>query len=449
MFKRRELIAGIAAGAIGSRAVASAQTANPELPAVATTEPSLVLPDVKGSIQERIDAYLKRTGLDAPESSVSVLQGIGNVIVPSDHPQWVQHRTLAFEEAIIKAQQSYIGKQQVKISADAISILYKAADREPPPYNEGDLGDPGKVAEIARKALAVTGGTMDKALEQLGVDPRGLEKAPPAQKHIQFSRALAISGFEKSFGSLTGMIPKFSVEAHDGQGNYQIGVVALVSNPLRNLAQSVLRLRGNFTPDVARAQDFRTVVSDKAALVDLFGVRWMRDLEGLPVLVSFAQWGVERTGTKNVAMLAEYEDVALRQAEIRAGQQIAEFLSASGELESNAEFKKKLEETAERMADGYIAQKDPISSLEAPLRETMKRRARLNNLTGLETLAKWKRSHPDVPQHVIYGAVRFWSAAGEAGIRAQLDGRAAKATPGAGPTRSQAGTRESKDVGDF
>ena len=191
------------------------------------------------------------------------------------------------------------------------------------------------------------------------------------------------------------------------------------------------------------------MVSDKAALVDLFGVRWMRDLEGLPVLVSFAQWGVERTGTKNVAMLAEYEDVALRQAEIRAGQQIAEFLSASGELESNAEFKKKLEETAERMADGYIAQKDPISSLEAPLRETMKRRARLNNLTGLETLAKWKRSHPDVPQHVIYGAVRFWSAAGEAGIRAQLDGRAAKATPGAGPTRSQAGTRESKDVGDF
>jgi hypothetical protein len=335
-------------------------------------------------------------------------------------------------------------------ASKAISDLYKAASMEPPPYDEGALGDPGKVAELARKALAVSGGVMDKTLEQLGVDPRSLEKTPPAQRHVQFEKALTISGMEKSFGSLTGMITRFTVEARDEAGMSQIGVVALVSPKLKNLAQSILTLRGQFLPEPSKAQDFKAVAVDKAALVDWFGVRWMYDKKGLPVIVSFAQWGAERIGSKDAAMIAELEETAMRQAEIRAGQQIAEFLSASGETDSNADYKKRLQEVAERMADGYVAQKDPTKSIEAPLRDSMKRRARVDNLSGLMTLTTWKKPHPEVPQQTIYGAVRYWSAAGDAAIRQQRD-RAVDQAPGVAgaATQGRAGVRVSKDIGDF
>ncbi len=178
------------------------------------------------------------------------------------------------------------------------------------------------------------------------------------------------------------------------------------------------------------------MAADKAALVDWFGVRWMYDKQGLPVIVSFAQWGAERTGSKDTAMIAEFEEAAMRQAEMRAGEQIAEFLAASGENDSNSEFRSRMQQVAERMADGYIAQKDPAKSIKAPLRDAMQRRAKLDNLTGLMTLMKWKRQHPEVPQQMIYGAVRYWSAAGEAAIRQQRDGtpdQVARPTPAGRP----------------
>jgi hypothetical protein len=356
---------------------------------------------------------------------------------------------MAFEDAILKAQSAYISSQQIGVASQALSSVYKAANLEPPPYDEGALGDPGKVAELARKALAVTGGAMNKALEDLGIDPKSLEKAPPAQKHVQFQRAVAISGMERSFGSLTGMVTRFTVEARDDQGNYQIGVVALVSPKLQSLAQLVLKLRGEFLPDPSKASDFKKVIADPRALVDMFGVRWMYDLTGLPVLVSFGQWGIERVGSKNAAVMAEFEDTAMRQAEVRAGQQIAEFLSASGDADTKVEFKSQLEQIAERHPDGYIGQKEATTTLEAPLREAMRRRARVSSLSGVTTLRRWKQSHPDAPQQVIYGAVRYWSAAGELAVRAQKDGRTEQAPAGAAAPHGQAGTRVSKEIGDF
>lgn len=449
MLRRRHMMGGVASGLLGPAWGSWAQQTVIDVPLAATTDPTAPQGDSLGDIHDKIDAYLEQSGLLAPPAQVSVLQGVGTVLVRSDHPQWVHHRTMAFEEALLTAQQNYIGSQQFGSTSEAILSLYKAANMEPPPYDEGALGDPSKVGELLRKAYAVGGGAMDKALEALGINPKSLEKAPADQKHVQLQRALAISGAERAFGTLAGMVTRRTLEAHDGNGNYQIGVVAVVSPKLQALAQSVQKLRGEFLPDLSKVSDWRKIAADSTALVDMFGVRLMYDLAGLPVLVSFGQWGIERTGSKNAALVAEFENTAMRQAEIRAGQQLAEFLSASGDLEAKTEFSKQLESIAARHADGYIEQKDITARIKDPVREALTRRARVTSLTGIMTLRRWKKQHPDLSQQIVYGAIRYWSAAGEAAIRSQKDGRTELAPAGAAPPRGPAGTRMSKEIGNF
>ena len=226
---------------------------------------------------------------------------------------------------------------------------------------------------------------------------------------------------EHSIGDLAGLTVMQTFEGHDGKGNHQIGLVAVVSPKMKSFAQSVLRLRGNFPADKAKAQDLRALVKDKEALLQDFGTRWLYDQNGLPILVSFYQWGLDASGNDPI-LAAQARDIAVKKATELADAQIAEWLAASATLTTKSETDEKYEKAVDRAIDGYVSQLSPSTTLIDGLDEIFEQRAHVANLTGLKTLTTWGLKHPLSNQMVI-GVVRIWSAAGETATRAVKDAR--------------------------
>jgi hypothetical protein len=389
--------------------------------AVPPTEQPAV--DVRSNIEDSIRDYIDQKGLSAREQrgEIAVVQGFGVVKVPSNNPDWVKHRSLAYEQALKDAKAHWVAQQNRSLTSSLIARVYRAANQEPPPYQSDDLVTPAKLAEIIAKMEALGIGHLDEALRELGIDPAKYEKSPPAQRHVQISNEIRKTVTTRSVGDLVGLTVMQTFEGHDGKGNHQIGLVAVVSPKMKSFAQSVLRLRGNFPADPAKAQDLAALIKDKQALLQDFGTRWLYDQNGLPILVSFYQWGLDPSGNDPV-LAAEVRDLAVKKATELADAQIAEWLAATAILTTKSETGEKDEKAVERQIDGYVSQLSPSRTLVDGLDEIFEQRAHVANLTGLKTLTTWGLKHPLSNQMVI-GVVRVWSAASETATRAVKDAR--------------------------
>jgi hypothetical protein len=141
----------------------------------------------------------------------------------------------------------------------------------------------------------------------------------------------------------------------------------------------------------------------------------------VPVLVSFYQWGLEASGNDPV-LGAQMRDLAVEKATELADAQIAEWLAGTATLTTKSETGERYEKAVERAIDGYVSQLSPSETLIDGLNKIFDERARVENLTGLKTLATWGLKHPLSNQMVI-GVVRIWSTASEAATRAVKDAR--------------------------
>ena len=444
MLTRRRICAATIAGVAYTVLPVWGQDATSADVVASTQQPPI---DVRSNIEDLINRYIEEKGLGAREQrgEIAVLQGYGVVKVPSNNPDWVKYRSLAYEQAMKDAKARWVQQQNRSITTSLIAKAYRAADQSPPPFQSDDIIKPAKLAEIVAKIEALGVGTLDQALREMGLDPAKYEKSPPAQRHVQISNDLVKVVTTRSVGDLIGLTTMQTFEGHDGKGNHEIGVVAVVSPKMKSFAQSVLRLRGNFPPEPGKGQDLGVLIQNKEALLQDFGTRWLYDSNGLPVLVSFYQWGLDASGSDPV-LAAEVRNFAIKKATELADAQIAQFLAASATLTTKSTTGEKYEKAVERAVDGYVAQLGPTTSLIDGLDEVFDERARVENLTGLRTLATWGLKHPMSTQTVV-GVVRLWSAASETATRAVKDARPiAQVAPSTRATSGPAGTAKGRDL---
>jgi hypothetical protein len=401
--------------------------------------------DVAENVQEQMEAYLKSSGLQAraQRHELEILQGVSSVAVPATNPDWVQHRAVAYDDALLQAEGDYVKQQGLRITDETIRRFYQAAGQEPPPYDAGRA--PGQEAELIRKLLAVANGKLDGELRNLGIDPQQFNEAPPPQRYVQFQNALKRRTVRDAFGELVGLMPVQTFEGHDGKGNYWIGVIAVVSPRLKELAQQVLSAHGNLPPDPSRAQDLTIFYADKPALVRDFGVRQAFDAAGYPVLISFAQSASAYRGS-DPAIADQYNQAAREQAEAKADGQLAQFLNGSMSFHAEDESGRAIDKEAERLSDNYEQDDAARKSVIAATLTILRNRAQVQ-VTGIQTLTRWQLKHPDTGQKII-GVVRMWSAAGEQATRALRDqhGAAPAPAPAAGQATQAPAVAKGRDL---
>ncbi|HET6306874.1 MAG TPA: hypothetical protein VFG12_06790, partial [Rhodopila sp.] len=222
----------------------------------------------------------------------------------------------------------------------------------------------------------------------------------------------------QAIGELTGLVTAQTFEGQDGKGNYVIGVVAVVSPTMKDFARDVLTAHGEIAPDPERAQDLSRLYADRKQLIPEFGVRRLFDSEGLPVLVSFAQWASGYAGS-DPTMADQYRQVAMEQAEARADAQIAQFLKGSMMADSQSETGRAIEKAAERLPDGYVQDDAATKTVTDGMLSTLRSHAQVQ-VTGIQTLHRWSEKHPLTGQQIV-GVIRIWSAAGEKAVRQLRD----------------------------
>ena len=350
---------------------------------------------------------------------------------------------------MLQAEANYVMQQHEKITASTVSNMFQAADQDPPPYASGR--EQGKEAELICKVVALAGGKLDGELRKLGIDPKDYESAPQPQRYLQMQNALKRMTTRTAVGELTGLMPVQTFEGHDGRGNYAIGVVAVVSPAMKEFAREVVTAHGNLTADPTRAQDLTALYANREALVRDFGVRRMFDSDGLPVLISFAQWGSDYEGN-DLSVASEYRRIAMEQAAATADAQIAQFLKGNMSVDSQTTTGRELDKEAERLPDGYVQDDAATKTVISGLLKTMQSHAQVD-VTGIQTLHSWSQKHPETGKPVV-GVIRMWSAAGEKAIRSLRDqhgtGKASVAAvePPHGPPSVQQG-RDLMNASDF
>lgn len=327
------------------------------------------------------------------------------VAVDETNPQWAKWRVIAYNKAYLKIKQQFLEETFGKVAGE---ILLEYLKDE----SDGRLDFPlpedprayTKTEEIWDKLIALTGGKLNKALEDLGIDPERFKAAPPEQRKKLFKDNFMEKSITRAAGSLGGLIPIKTFEGFDSKGNYTIGVISMYYDKLKQLAYDIVKKR---TPMLSKktGNPIRSYVpkTDKN-LSQAFGVRLVFNETGSPLLISYGQWSYVYKG-KDQRKLDRSYDYALKKAKAESKNQIAKFLNSTASYEE-INYKAAQNETiAIKDRDSNIRTED-ITNLADKLESTMKQRYSAD-LRGMKTYKKWSYKYPN--GHEIVGVVTIWT----------------------------------------
>ncbi len=446
-FTRRAALGGFAAAGLLWRRQGWAQ-AVPSLANDVAKAAFVETPDVNADIEEQIQRWLDSSGFAARDGKdLSVSWKIAPVQLPASNPDWVKARTVAVADAYLQAQAEFITSQMQTNITNTVREFTKGPD-VPPAYKQ-DPHTVGQAADVIRKVLATANGQLDGQLREMGIDPQKYESLPEAQKtdllRIQFKQSVT----RKAFGSVAGMTPVMTFEGNDGAKNYQVGVVAVASSLMVDFARQVQTARGLFAPEPTKASDTTRFYKNPEQLLHQFGVRRCFDEQGLPIIVSFAQWGSSYRGT-DPAMVANFRDAARLAALSFADGQIADFLKGSASVESTTTTGQEIASVASALPDSTTV--EDTKAIRDSVKQSIKRVAAVQ-ISGVRTLHSWTGRHPGSATPIL-GVIRIWSAASEQNMRAMMN--AGKPQPAAAPVadgpRAPSGVTQSQqlmDTSDF
>ena len=249
------------------------------------------------------------------------LSGVERVTANVQNPNFVRSRMMAYAKAYQKAVAGYVMDKFGIESVKQFNTYFKdqSSDRLQPSADAKST-----VQRISEKMAQLTEAKLDEGLMAMGVTPSGTiaEKRKLAEDSITSHSA------RQAVCSSAGLLPVQTFEGWDESGKYAVGVVIRGGIDTETVAEC---LRAKARPVLSRPEAGLPV--DKALptddeLVSQFGVRLFFDENGVPALLSFAQWGSAYTGTDE----DEAEDAmdhAMIQAEALANEQLTTFINST------------------------------------------------------------------------------------------------------------------------
>ena len=386
------------------------------------------------------------------QRNISVIEGLAEIGVHVDHGDWGKARSLAYTRAYLDAMGAFVRLTNEEITTETVRDLLQdetsiafEADEDAATYLE----------RIEEKEALLAEMKLDQELKEAGMSDEEIAGLSVREKIPRYRDSLAREVTSLAFGRASGLVPIKTFEAVDCDGNSSVGVVAVFSTRMRELAQRI-QDGDAIRPDPDRGgvtlRDRIGELSDED-LVEQFGVRRWWDEDGYPVIVAFGQWGWSSKALTAAQRDRRYR-FARNQAALQARSYLAEFVTVNAQFTSSSFVGAAIEEAVEVDADRfheYVAGTNIADRLveEARTRSTVQ-------LTGLDILRTWSARHPVAEHQELTGAVAYWSPAQEDAVRASLGLEARHPAPEPEPapdaepaSRSTvSGTVQSKDLMD-
>ena len=380
---------------------------------------------------------------------LAVVEGVAWANIRTQQKRWSKSRSLAYNKSFVEAMKDYVSRNRTRHASRLLRQLSQTALDESELVYEPDESANDFVSRVATKALTLGEHNLDTALLESGISADEIERLTPPQKKTAFSDQILLEATTEASGSAFGLVPVKTFEAFDDEGNSAIGVVAVLSTRMRNLAQQIAT-RKAIRPDADRARtpivDQIGELSDKD-LVYEFGPRVWWDEHGYPTIVAFGQWAWSPEGLDK-RKKARSREFAVEQAESDAMSHLATFINVRTDFSKDSVRGEVAEEFHRIWQDGTVSDEETEK-----ISDRLAKYARANSnidLVGLKVWREWFSSHPDVEGHELVGVVVSWSPLQEDQVRADL-GKKRKHQPPEKKVRKSSvssGTAKSRDLMD-
>jgi hypothetical protein len=343
----------------------------------------------------------------------------GDIQAPIDNPAYLTSRANAYDKAMLSAWAEIRKFVSQEVSANAKSAYQEAA---------GGIQDKSsKETPTEAKAKALVNGLLDKSLEKLGIDPKS---ANPEQRE----KAISTEDFSKQMstvanGPIIGVQTYSTFEGRGGGKGYQIAVIAIWSDKLQKMAESMLTLSAMPSGVPGKAiQEW--VPQDEKELMTTFGVQMVSDEGGNPVLLSYGQSSAISESSRSV-------DAAYSKAQLEALASLRFF--AGAQAKAREDYAKA--ESTQEFADATKTYESSES-----FKQTIEAVAPPQKFSGVSKFKTWSCVHP-ITKKKILGTVVQWRPE-DALVAGDMGGKMAKRPTSAGPNQVLPPKRQSLDASD-
>ena len=363
----------------------------------------VAIPNLRNKcIQKGIDISL-------PECTHNTLfYGDGPVMLSSEHPNWIDARSLAYDKALIKAYQKVAEYLSLNSEVKMLQELFHDGE-------EPTLGNDIKsnIEILLDKSIALAEGKLDNKLTELGIDPAKFNNAPKSVRKTMLKDAVSKQSIKSAIANTTGIIPYQTFEGKDSNGNHVIRVVVSTEPDRIALVKNMLSQNSNILPNADKKSQkslYERLVLDKAILANQFGTRIMYDEQGYPVLVAFGQASVEKAITKSG--MAARAEAAQRKAVSHADNVLTLLLnSTTASKEITKEILQHLEEEkliTDKSSDDISKEIYEIDAYNNYIDSKTTVSGRITNFSGRSEFYNWNYELPKTKQKMT-GVILVWS----------------------------------------
>lgn len=332
-------------------------------------------------------------------------KAIKMVKVGETNSQWPKWRVVAYKDAFRQIQQDFLEAEYGKIAGDTLNDYFSDDSDNKLDFPEaGDRQANTKLAEIWDKVVALTGAKLDKALEELGVDPAEFKAKPLEQRKQLFKDNFVESSVKKAAGQLNGLITTQTFEGVDSKGNHSVGVIAMYYGKLKQLADDIVKKRNPMLTNKNGKPVSSYIPTQGKKLAETFGPRIVFNENGEPAIIAYGQWSYSYKGQSERKRARGY-DHALKKAKTESQKQIAKFLHSAASYKEMEETNAQDEEVAIMSGEGNLRKEDIIGIIDK-IQSTMKVHFKAD-LRGMKVAKEWSYQHPS--GHEIIGVVTVWS----------------------------------------
>ncbi len=307
-----------------------------------------------------------------------------------------------------------------------------------------ELSKGGVLSQIFDKLTQLTGAKLDKALKDLGINVEGLTEE---RKKTLLKKEFLSKTITTAVGSMSGLVPVQTIITQR-RGQYDIGVIAVVSSKTRQLAKDMaLSRKSNITGKGKNISEY--LPQDDKGFLNEYGIRLVYDEKGLPVILSYGNWGyvADANNAKKTNIL---EDKAKNTAATMADVAIVEFINTNLSLVDETTTGESYEEIIKQSfnINDNTTQEETQNFMNIIEKINTKIKASASGkIRGISTLKKWSYTSDNGVEHV--GVVRFYSYANVANINETLNPKSSKVPIKKSSSNIQRSSNVVNDIDDF
>lgn len=339
----------------------------------------------------------------------------GNALDPS----YPKNLAIAFEKAMLNLQADFILQSYGNFAVEKIQDEFSNDSNNINKFDEKVVEDEikkGKLNSVLDKLVAVVENSLDKKLEELGVPSEVVKNKSIEQKKNLYKDNFKKSILKKAVEKISGLVPVqtkiFTVKTPTGDG-IQIGVLAVISEKTIQFAKDMSLQRPTMVK--GKPKDIKDLLPQQEKdFLDEFGMRYVYDENGKPMLISYGRWSVTNKSNDPSKYLKSIQR-AQQKARMNAESYIIEFMNTNIEAARSAETEDIDEEMLRRVTDydtttGSInsqnTDKDKVEDLVDTYFSKIKAKAK-GKLTGTSQIRTWKAE--DENNHLHVGSVVSWT----------------------------------------